>query len=137
MTGHPINLIRQCKCVLLEAHAVACISCQAPCVGFPGRLAHPLATLPRRSRHKRAVIRTNSAYSQSGRRELAETAAGHRLEQRFAGRALVVPGDRDVTEEVRVRRLETLVPLEHLGETHHATFTADAADLDRLGLNGH
>ena len=41
MTGDSIDLIRQCKRVLLETHAVACVGCQAPSVGFPGCLAHP------------------------------------------------------------------------------------------------
>jgi hypothetical protein len=26
---------------------------------------------------------------------------------------------------------------EHLGETHHTALAADAAELDRLGLDGH
>src|SRR5206468_11594038 len=41
MASDSIDLIRQCKCVLLEAHSVARFRCQAPSVGFPGRLAHP------------------------------------------------------------------------------------------------
>jgi hypothetical protein len=50
VTGHPINLIRQCKRVLLEAHAVARFRCQLPRVGFPCRLAHagpPYQGVPR------------------------------------------------------------------------------------------
>src|SRR5207245_849894 len=95
------------------------------------------ATLPRRSSCKRPVIRTNSGYSKSGRSQLTEAAPGHRLEQRFARRALVVPGDPDLTEQVRVRRLETIVALEHLRETHDAALATDAADLDRLALSAH
>jgi len=40
MAGDSIDLIRQCKSVLLEAHAVARISCKSPSVGFPRRFAH-------------------------------------------------------------------------------------------------
>ena len=41
MAGHPIDLIRQCKRVLLEAHAVARFSRQPSSVRLPRGLAHP------------------------------------------------------------------------------------------------
>ena len=40
MARDSINLIRQCKSVLLEAHAVACSRCQPPSLRLPSRLAH-------------------------------------------------------------------------------------------------
>jgi hypothetical protein len=40
MTGDSIDLIRQRKGVLLEAHAVARLRCELPSVGLPSRLAH-------------------------------------------------------------------------------------------------
>jgi hypothetical protein len=64
--------------------------------------------------------------------ELAEPAASHRLEQRVARRALVVPGEGHLTHQVRVRGLQPGVPFEHLAEPHHAPLAANAADLDRL-----
>src|SRR5215210_5325964 len=40
MAGDSIDLIRQCKRVLLETHAVARFSCELPSVGLPSGFAH-------------------------------------------------------------------------------------------------
>src|SRR5262249_40308990 len=97
-----VNLIRQCKSVLLEVHAIARFGCQAPRVGIPGRLAHPGhpskafdgsnvgwdALIPRtETRHCYLKVRRPLDGL-----KLAQAAAGHLGEDRRSGRALVVPG---------------------------------------------
>src|SRR3954447_10496457 len=64
--------------------------------------------------------------------QLAKAAAGHRVQERLARRALVVPGERNLTHEARVRCFEALVSFEHLRQPHDTPLAADAADLNRL-----
>src|SRR5262245_17833438 len=66
------------------------------------------------------------------RLELAKTAAGHLGEDRLAARPLVVPCEGYLTDEVRIRGLETLVAVEDLGQPHDAALAADAAHLNDL-----
>src|SRR5581483_12132190 len=75
----------------------------------------------------------------AGRRDLALAKASLREppEQRLPARLLVVPGERDLAHQVRVRVLEPVLALERAREAHHAVLAADAADLDRLGLRRH
>src|SRR5213592_3005386 len=68
-------------------------------------------------------------------RQLAETAARHCREERLARRSFVVPRQRYLPDEVRVRGLDPVVILQNLRQAHHASFAANAADLDRLGAN--
>jgi hypothetical protein len=46
-----------------------------------------------------------------------ETAARHRFEQLRAVRSLVVPRERDLTHQIRVRANETAVPFEDFCQT--------------------
>ena len=66
-----------------------------------------------------------------------EAAACHRLEQSVAGGDLVVPGERDLAGERRVRGLEPVVPVEDVAEAGHAALAPDALHLDRLLHGGH
>ena len=58
--------------------------------------------------------------SASDRREARKAAAGHRGEERLAGRPLVVPCERHLPHQRGVRRFEPLVAREHAGEPLHA-----------------
>src|SRR5262245_55047453 len=69
--------------------------------------------------------------------DLAEAGLRHRIEEGLARGRLVVPAERDLAHEVRVRKLEALVPAQRAGEPVDAALTADAADLDRLGDGRH
>src|SRR5207247_9402976 len=70
-------------------------------------------------------------------RHLAEAATGHRVEQLLALRALIVPGQRHLAHQIGIGLLESLMPFEYLREPHDAALAADAADLNRLGYDGH
>src|SRR5579883_986518 len=69
--------------------------------------------------------------------ELAEAAARERVEQRLARRALVVPREPHLAEQVRGRVEQPVVPLEDAAEPHDALLAADAGHLDRLGVHRH
>src|SRR5207248_10881109 len=71
------------------------------------------------------------------RRQLREARLGEALDDRLAARALVVPGERHLPHQVRIRTLDALVALERVSEPHHAALATDAADLDRLRLRRH
>ena len=64
-----------------------------------------------------------------------EAAARQRGEQVVATRLLVVPGERDLAHQVRVRLLEARVVAQRHGEAADAALAADAGHLDRLGLD--
>src|ERR1700690_3874333 len=55
------------------------------------------------------------------RRELAEPGAAHRREQVVAARLLVVPRERELAHQVRVRVLETVVIAQRAGEAADAS----------------
>src|SRR4029077_10352227 len=71
-------------------------------------------------------------YSALNRGELGEARLGEPLDDRVATRLLVVPGQRDLSHEVRVRGLEALMALERMCEPHHAALAADSVYLDRV-----
>lgn len=72
-----------------------------------------------------------------GRRALGgpEAAAGQRGDQIVTTRLLVVPRERDLAHQVRVRLLEAGVVAERCGEAADTAFAADAGHLERLGLD--
>ena len=61
----------------------------------------------------------------------------HRGDERVAIGALVVPLKGHVPHQRRVGELQAFVALQGGSEPHHAALAADAADLDRLRLEGH
>ena len=70
-------------------------------------------------------------------RELAEAVLGEAREDLLAADLLVVPGQRDLTDEVRIRGFEPVEAPEGGREPADAPLATDAADLDRLGLDSH
>ena len=61
--------------------------------------------------------------------ELAEPGLRHRRDERIARGLLVVPGERDLPHQVRVRALETVVAAQRRGEPVDAPLAADARDV--------
>ena len=51
--------------------------------------------------------------------------------------AVVVPGEGDLADQVRVRGLEPVEIAERRAEAHHAALAADAGDLQDVDLLGH
>src|SRR5215218_6304348 len=83
---------------------------------------------------------SNSATSSASRLFLGrgrEARTLKRAQDVLACDALVVPGEHDLADQVRVRRLETLERLECRAEPLHAPLAADAGHLDRLRLERH
>src|SRR5512145_2871630 len=64
------------------------------------------------------------------RGNLVEAGAGQRGDDRLPRGLLVVPLERDLSHEVRVRVLDPLVPAESAGEPADAALAAHARDLD-------
>src|SRR3954470_23792986 len=104
-------------------------------------MAVPGRTTCLRSTAARATRSTRRGWTRTARRSherlLAEPSAGHLLDERIPGGALVVVAEDDTPHQRRVRVLEPVVALERLAEPHHALFAADAADLDRLLHHSH
>src|SRR4029077_21124228 len=74
---------------------------------------------------------------QLDRGELGEAGLCETVDDRLAARLLVVPGERHLPHQVRVRALEALMTPERLREPHHALLATDASDLNRLGDRRH
>jgi len=61
-----------------------------------------------------------------------KTTARHGLQDRVTVGSIVVPGQRHLAHQVRIRSLETLVVLERFREPEDATLATDPADLNRF-----
>src|SRR6188508_2402087 len=68
---------------------------------------------------------------------LVEPCAGKRGEDLAPRSALLVPGEGDIAEQVRVRRLEPLVATKRGGEPADAALAAHPGHADRLGHDAH
>src|SRR3954447_1015463 len=64
-----------------------------------------------------------------------ETGVGKPLDERVLARLLVVPGEHDLADEVRLCALEARMPFEREREAIDAALAADPADLDHLVLD--
>src|SRR5215210_722708 len=124
-----IDLIRKIERLLLETHAVACLSRDAACVGVGSRLAH--------AHDPSSAFRDIVTHVTRVLFPLAEAGVREPCHDFLAARAPLVPGQRHLPDEVRVRLLEPVVALEGGGEPHHAPLAADAVHLERLGLERH
>src|ERR687892_1857047 len=71
------------------------------------------------------------------RRRLAEARPRESGEDLVARRPLLVPGERDVSDEVRTRRLEPVVAPESRRQPADAALAADPRHPDRLLRDGH
>src|SRR5918995_1898676 len=106
-----IDLVCKVEDLLLETHAVACLSRDAASVGVGSGLAHshdPSSAFPDIATRVTSLL---FPFGESGCRE-----RGH---DRVAARAPLVPGQRDLADEVGVRLLEPVVPPEGGSEPHH------------------
>src|ERR687892_65893 len=71
------------------------------------------------------------------RRGLAKARLGEGREDLVTRRPLLVPGERDVSDEVGARRFEAFVPLQGRRQPPDAALAANAADPHRLRRDGH
>src|SRR5580765_3169564 len=115
--------------------------CRARKTGCGGEgMPHPPATPARARRVARPRARAHVPTPEPpllDRGQLREAGLREAFDDRLTRGRLVVPRERDLTHEVRVRRLEPGESLEDVGEAHYAAFAADPADLDRVALGRH
>src|SRR6185312_13046588 len=104
--------------------------------------SHPPRVRASRSPATRPGGRTATPSPPDGRTRsddlrLVESALREPGENRLPVRAVVVPGKRDLADQVGVRCLEAVEVAERRAQAHHAALAADALDLDRLRSKRH